>query len=364
MKTTSKQMISFLLAILLAILLYLSVLPATPAAANTPAEDAQHPEGLQQQAASGEANNAENPDAGSAPAPDSEGTEDTTPAEPESPDVQETPAPVEQEEELPPADEAEEPLPVEEIPETEEPLPVSPGLHIQPILTAVVDEPLIKVVYQFGSGPQTATPTNITVTSSHSYYTLGMVDGDSMVIAANHFPGEIPASPDSLSVLLDGDMDVTMDAQYDPSAGRLYLPARYMGHRVTVVWTLAESSVANIAVSARVNVKVNGVFEEQTHTLTLSANADTIKLPLPEGENAVVSQNGIDLPGSAHYVEDGVLYVAASPLGGDITVTAYAEAPGMLPYSSRSTRPTQVVHTRSADRIWYGYYPGLHHAAD
>ena len=388
MKTMSKQMISFLLAILLCF----SVLPvpALATAGEAAADDPQQTEESQQEANSGIPEDTESPAVESTPtpgptpnpeptpeptpAPDSEGTEET-PVEAEAPDAQdepqETPIPTEQEEELPPyVDEAEELLPVEEIPETaeslatEEPLATSPGLHIQPVLTAVVDEPLVKVVYQYGSGLQVATPSNLAVSSSHSYYTLGMVNGDSMEITANHFPGEIPTNAKNLTVLLDGSMDVTMDAEYDPSTGKLYLPARYMGHRVTVTWTLEESSITDITISALVNVYEGGMFSEQTHALTLPSNALEIAIPLEYGSNPVVSQNGIDLPESAYSIEDGVLYVQASPLGGDLAVTAYLEAPQMRMFAMRSTSsyPTQVVHTRSADQIWYGYYTSYYTA--
>ena len=382
MKTMSKQMISFLLAILLCF----SVLPmpALATAGEAPAEEPQQdansgiPEDTESPAVESTPTPGPTPDPEPTPtptpAPDSEGTEET-PVEAESPDAQdepqETPTPTEQEEELPPyVDEAEELLPVEEIPETaeslatEEPLATSPGLHIQPVLTAVVDEPLVKVVYQYGSGLQIATPSNLAVSSSHSYYTLGMVNGDSMEITANHFPGEIPTNAENLTVLLDGSMDVTMDAEYDPSTGKLYLPARYMGHRVTVTWTLEESSITDITISALVNVYEGRMFSEQTHALTLPSNALEIAIPLEYGSNPVVSQNGIDLPESAYSIEDGVLYVQASPLGGDLAVTAYLEAPQMRMFAMRSTSsyPTQVVHTRSADQIWYGYYTSYYTA--
>lgn len=388
MKTMSKQMISFLLVILLCF----SVLPvpALATAGETPTEEPQQTEELQQETNSGAPEGMESPAVEPpptpeptpdpvptpepTPTPDSEGTEETS-VEAESPDAQdepqETPTPTEQEEELPPyVDEAEELLPVEEIPKTaeslatEEPLATSPGLHIQPVLTAVVDEPLVKVVYQYGSGLQVATPSNLAVSSSHSYYTLGMVNGDSMEITANHFPGELPTNAENLTVLLDGSMDVTMDAEYDPSTGKLYLPARYMGHRVTVTWTLEESSITDITISALVNVYEGGMFSEQTHALTLPSNALEIAIPLEYGSNPVVSQNGIDLPESAYSIEDGVLYVQASPLGGDLAVTAYLEAPQMRMFAMRSTSsyPTQVVHTRSADQIWYGYYTSYYTA--
>ena len=137
-----------------------------------------------------------------------------------------------------------------------------------------------------------------------------------------------------------------------------------MGHRVTVTWTLEESSITDITISALVNVYEGRMFSEQTHALTLPSNALEIAIPLEYGSNPVVSQNGIDLPESAYSIEDGVLYVQASPLGGDLAVTAYLEAPQMRMFAMRSTSsyPTQVVHTRSADQIWYGYYTSYYTA--
>ena len=145
MKTMSKQMISFLLAILLCF----SVLPmpALATAGEAPAEEPQQdansgiPEDTESPAVESTPTPGPTPDPEPTPtptpAPDSEGTEET-PVEAESPDAQdepqETPTPTEQEEELPPyVDEAEELLPVEEIPETaeslatEEPLATSPA---------------------------------------------------------------------------------------------------------------------------------------------------------------------------------------------------------------------------------------------
>lgn len=108
---------------------------------------------------------------------------------------------------------------------------------------------------------------------------------------------------------------------------------------------------------------MGGAFQEKTHAMTLLSNADMIEIPLPEGRNAVVSQCGIDLPESAYSIEDGVLYVQASPLGGDITVTAYAAgSQRRMLARSASSRPTTVTHTRSADQIYYGYYTSYYTA--
>ena len=384
MKTMSKQMISFLLIILLC--LSVLPLPALATEGDAAAEESQQTEELQLEANSSAPEGTESPAVESTsmpepmpapeptPAPtDVAGSDSETPVESEAPDAQDepqgTPAPVEQAEELIPVEETEEPLPVEENPElpeilpTGEPQSISIGLDIDPISYAVVDEPLVKVVYQYGSGYDVASPINLTVASSHSFYALGMVNGDSMEIIANHFPGEIPVNAENLNVLLDGSMDVTMDAEYDPATGKLYLPARYMGHRVTVTWTLEKSSVADIAISANISVKTGSVFEKTSYILTLPSNATEIAVPLAYGSNPVVSQCGIDLPESAYSIEDGVLYVQASPLGGDITVTAYAAgSQRRMLARSASSRPTTVTHTRSADQIYYGYYTSYYTA--
>lgn len=384
MKTMSKQMISFLLIILLC--LSVLPLPALATEGDAAAEESQQTEELQLEANSSAPEGTESPAVESTsmpepmpapeptPAPtDVAGSDSETPVESEAPDAQDepqgTPAPVEQAEELIPVEETEEPLPVEENPElpeilpTGEPQSISIGLDIDPISYAVVDEPLVKVVYQYGSGYDVASPINLTVASSHSFYALGMVNGDSMEIIANHFPGEIPVNAENLNVLLDGSMDVTMDAEYDPATGKLYLPARYMGHRVTVTWTLEKSSVADIAISANISVKTGSVFEKTSYILTLPSNATEIAVPLAYGSNPVVSQCGIDLPESAYSIEDGVLYVQASPLGGDITVTAYAAgSQRRMLARSASSRPTTVTHTRSADQLYYGYYTSYYTA--
>ena len=375
MKTMSKQMISFLLVILLCF----SVLPvpALATAGETPTEEPQQTEELQQETNSGAPEGMESPAVESTPtpeptpdpeptpaptpAPDSEGTEET-PVESEAPDVQDAPAPAEQEEELPPVDETEEPLPIEENPELpellpmEEPQPVSIGLDIGPISYAVVDEPLVTVTFQY-TDAQVATPTNLPTSSisAHSYHPLTKLEGDRMAIPANLFPGEIQVDTNALKVTLDGELDITVQAEYDAATGTLYLPARYWGHEVDVDWYCSYEDVTNITISAQVGVNMGGEFQKETHTLTLPSNADEIAIPLEYGSNTVVSQNGIDLPESAYSIEDGVLYVQASPLGGDITVTAYAEAPRMRLFALRnSSRPTQVQHTRSGDQIWYG----------
>lgn len=381
MKTMSKQMISFLLAILLCF----SVLPmpALATAGEAPADDPQ------QEANSGDLDGMESPVEESTPtpeptpapeptpvptpAPGSEGTEEP-PVESESPDAQdepqETPAPTEQEEELPPVDETEEALPVEENPElpellpTEEPQPVSIGLDIEPISYAVVDEPLVTVTFHY-TDAQVATPTNLPTSSisAHTYHPLTKLADNRMAIPANLFPDEIQVDTAALKVTLDGELDITAQAEYDAASGMMYLPARYWGHEVDLDWYCSYEDVTNITISAHIGINMGGEFQKEAHTLTLPSNADVIEIPLPEGGNPVVSQCSIDLPESAYTIEDGVLYVQASPLGGDITVTAYAAgSQRRMLARSASARPATVTHTRSADQIYYGYYTSYYTA--
>lgn len=299
--------------------------------------------------------------------------EQETPAQPESSEP--TPAPEQPEApEATPAPEEANPTPEPTPALTPEPTPaleptlvpsdgLLAGLDIESISYAVVDEPLVKVTYHY-TDVQVATPTNLPTTSgsAHSYYPLTKLDGGRMTIPANLFPGEVSVSTDALRVTLDDELDITAQAEYDAASGTLYLPARYWGHKVDVDWYCPYEDVTSITISVRAGVKIDSAFEEEKYTLTLPSNASTIEIPLPQGGNAVVTQYGIDLPTSAHSIKNGVMYLTASPLGGDITVTAYAEAPRMRLFATRSTQPTQVIHTRSADQIWYGYYTSYYEA--
>lgn len=268
----------------------------------------------------------------------------------------------------PEAPAAEEPV-VPEVEETPVPTidPMTIGQDVQPLRGGPVSAPLITVTVHYTEEVQVATPTNLVTSSisAHSYHPLAKISGDSMVIPANNFPNEISVSTEQLSVMVDGELDVTPQAEYDPASGNLCLPARYWGHEVQVSWYCSYSEMTTVSITATVNVNMGGAFVEEIHTLTLSSNADTIEIPISEGEQIVVAQAGIDLSSSAFRVENGGLTVYASPLGGDISVTAYAAAaPQMRLYSLRSSssRPTTVTHTRSADQIWYGYYTSYYTA--
>ena len=212
---------------------------------------------------------------------------------------------------------------------------------------------------------QVATPTNLPTSSisAHSYHPLTSLEDGYMTLPANLFPGEIQVNTNALKVTLDRELDITAQAAYDPASGTMYLPERYWGHEIDVDWFCAYAEVASVTISANAGVNMGGAFQEKTHAMTLPSNADMIEIPLPEGRNAVVSQCGIDLPESAYSIEDGVLYVQASPLGGDITVTAYAAgSQRRMLARSASARPATVTHTRSADQIYYGYYTSYYTA--
>ena len=138
------------------------------------------------------------------------------------------------------------------------------GLDIEPISYAVVGEPLVKVTYHY-TDVQVATPTNLPTSSisAHSYFPLTKLKGGHMTIPANMFPGEVPVSTDALRVTVDGELDITAQAEYDAASGTLYLPARYWGHEVDVDWYCSYEDVTSITISVRVGVKTGGVFEEE-----------------------------------------------------------------------------------------------------
>ena len=404
MKTISRQVLCLMLALCLCITAL--PMPALATEGQTPEDAAQStPQQTETEGVDTETLPAEDPvDPGADPPqqePDTTDPEPTPAPSDKTEDVEEEPAaPTPEPSDLPEGEDAVEPTPAPEQPETANPTPTpeetestptpepaptpaaesSPvpsdglveeqaadvpilGLDFEPISYAVVYEPLVKVTYHY-TDVQVATPTNLPTSSisAHSYFPLTELKGGRMTIPANLFPGEVSVSTDALRVTLDGELDITAQAEYDAENGTLYLPARYWGHKVDVDWHCPYTDVTDITISVRVGVKTGGVFEEEYHTLTLPSNADIIEIPLPEGGNAVVTQYGIDLPASAHSIKNGVMYLTASPLGGDITVTAYVEAPRMRLFATRSTRPTQVAHTRSSDQIWYGYYTSYYEA--
>jgi len=373
------------IALMLAVLMCLSMLPMTAFAAegSIPAEPAPLPEAGSEEAleAAPEENpsqpeDGQTPEETPAPADDESGPvpEDTapTPSE-ESGEAEETPAPSDGE--VTPAPDSAEPVPIPEGTEdtgeeppaepiqseapAQAPVPeISPGADVEPILAAVVDDPLIEVVFRYGA-MDVATPTNLVIESAHSYHALGFIEGGALTFPANRYPAIVQADTSAMRVWLDGTLDITADAYYDAVSGYMYLPARYMGHAIRVEWDCPASAITELPVTIRANVMQGGVSNEQVHELVLPSNSDGIVIPLDAAEGVVVSQNGIDLPASDFYVEDGMLYVDASPLGGGLIITAYAPVP--MRFAMRSSTST-VRHTRSSEQIWYGYYTSMYTA--
>lgn len=300
-----------------------------------------------------------------------------TPAEPGEEELMEEtpPAPGEEEPTDEPAPEEESETPAGEEPETEPAASAAEITPVEPELLKVVREPLVKVVYHYFDEAQNQSVTDFAgyaVSSTHAYYAIAMADGAEITIAANQYPGHVPVSADALRfrVLRDGIEDITALAAYDAATGLVSLPQAYMGHEITVEWYCPVAQVTELTIQATVSVYANGAFTEKVHTLTLPSNADEIAIPLAYGSNLVASQNGVDLDAGAYRIADGVLYVSASPLGGDLAVTAYAPTPSLRfswgsgggESGGTGSRPTQVTHTRSADQIYYGYYTSYYTA--
>ena len=227
---------------------------------------------------------------------------------------------------------------------------------VQPELIKVVSEPLVRVEYNYYDASQSVTAfSDYAVVSSHSYYAIAMTRGNNIAIAANKYPGVVPVSTDALCfrVLLNDGEDITSVSSYDAAAGEVFLPDEYMGHRITVVWYCPSSEIVDLPVKVTTSI-FRGAFVENTETLMLPSNANTVSIPFIAANGIVVSQNGIDLAPDRYNVSDGALNIAASALGGDIEVSAY------MPIRTRAS--TSVSHTRSADQIYYGYYTSYYTA--
>ena len=231
------------------------------------------------------------------------------------------------------------------------------GQDIRPWAGGVVGGPLVRVAFHYQEGSWAAAD----LSAGCAYYPLAMLEGGNMRIPANRYPGEVPVNTAALKVVLDGELDVTAQATYDPASGMLDLPGRYWGHKVEIHWFCSAAEIRTIPLTAAVSIKTDVGFAEKTHTYSLPSNESVIEIPLENGENVVVAQMGVELPADAYALDGGVLYINASPLGGNLAVTAYAPMPQprML---ARSTRPTTVTHTRSADQIYYGYYTSYYTA--
>ncbi|MDL2238190.1 VaFE repeat-containing surface-anchored protein [Christensenellaceae bacterium OttesenSCG-928-K19] len=245
----------------------------------------------------------------------------------------------------------------------------TPAIEVEPELVKVVDKPLVQVVYHYYAADQNQNVgsfADYTIASTHSYNALAMANGDDITIAANMYPDKVPVSTDALrfQVLLNGNEDITAQASYDLATGLVSLSSDFMGHNITVHWYCPASEVTELAVTATISVYQNGKFTTTTEAVTTASNASALAVPLAVSGNLVVSQNGIDLDESAYSVDGGTLHVSASALGGDIAITAYAPTMRAMSggMSAMGTSATTVVHTRSSDQIFYGYYTSYYTA--
>lgn len=241
------------------------------------------------------------------------------------------------------------------------------GVEAAPEYVKVVDKPLVQVVYHYYDEAQSQGITDFAgyaVTSTHAYYALAMADDTNITIAANKYPGKVPVSTDALRfrVLLDGSADVTAQASYDPATGLVSLPGEYMGHAITVEWYCPASEAVELPFSVTMSIYENGGFTNTTREITAMSNADTVSVPLTTVDGLVVSQNGIDLDESMYSVSGGNLNISASPLGGNIAVTAYAPKAAAKGITTMGASATTVVHTRSAEQIYYGFYTSYYTA--
>lgn len=289
-----------------------------------------------------------------APSDDSSTPDDSGPVEPDPGDVVESTPPPASEEPVEPTPPAEE-EPAESMPPISEPTPTVPITPVEPELVKVVDKPLVRVDYHYyADSPEQviAEYAAYTLASTHSYYALALMEGESITIAANKFPGVVPVSTDAMRfrVLRSDSEDITALASYDAATGMVSLPQDYMGHFITVEWYCPASEAVELPIKATICVFENGRFTTAASDLRLPSNANSISIPLAAADALVVSQNGIELPADAYSFSDGMLHISTSPLGGDVTVVAYTN-------SARLARSGgQVAHTRSDDQIYYGYY--------
>ena len=302
-------------------------------------------------------------------APDGNEPVDEVPTAPvEDAPMEETPsAPVEEGLTDEPAPKEESEAPASEEPEAEPAASATEITPVEPELLKVVREPLVKVVYHYFDEAQNQGVTDFAgyaVSSSHTYYAIAMADGAEIAIAANRYPGRVPVSTDALRfrVLRDGSEDITALAAYDAATGLVSLPYDYMGHEITVEWYCPASEIVELPVQITVCTWENGGFSTSTHDLLLPSNANSIAVPLAVEGSLTVAQNGVDLSEDACSVQSGVLHISAPALGGNVSVSAYAPAANPLSRSARAATASYVVHTRSADQIYYGYYTSYYTA--
>ena len=238
-----------------------------------------------------------------------------------------------------------------------------PAVEAEPVKT--VERPLVQVIYHYYDDTQNSVDSiaDYAVTSTHAYYTLAQTsDAGASAIPANHYPGRVPVYTDALHFrVLCGETDITALASYDAETGIVTLPQEYMGHELTVEWYCPQSEAVELPVRYNnEHVPKRRVFHGNKKAKCRFQNAGGISIPFTESIGLVVSQNGIDLDESLYRLDDGKLHISAPALGGDISVTAYI--PAMRAMRAAKGNTAQVVHTRSAEQIYYGYYTSYYTA--
>lgn len=261
------------------------------------------------------------------------------------------------------------PTPAAEPVPTAEPTPEGFGptwpeaAESQVAAVKTVERPLVQVIYHYYDDAQSGADSiaDHVVTSTHIYDTLAQASGAGLAIPANHYPGRVPVYTDALHFrVLCGEADITALASYDTETGIVTLPQEYMGNELTVEWYCPQSEAVELPVRVTMSVYRNGAFSTETKKLNISSNADGISIPLADAGSITVSQSGVDLDEASYQAGDGKLHLSAPALGGDISVTAYI--PAVRPMRAAKGNTVQVVHTRSAEQIYYGYYTSYYTA--
>ena len=238
---------------------------------------------------------------------------------------------------------------------------VLPAVEAEPVKT--VERPLVQVIYHYYDDTQSGAGSiaDYMVTSVHAYYTLAQMVDAELAIPANNYPGKVPVSTDDLHFrVLCGEADITALASYDEKTGVVTLPPEYLGHELTVEWYCPQSEAVELPVRITMSMYRNGAFSTETKKLNISSNADGISIPLADAGSVTVSQSGVDLDEALYQAGDSKLHLSAPALGGDISITAYIPAIRAMRAAKGNT--TQVVHTRSAEQIYYGYYTSYYTA--
>ena len=241
--------------------------------------------------------------------------------------------------------------------------------NIQPEFTKVVDQPLVEVVYHYYDADKNQsidTFEDYIVDSTHSFYAIARADGLGITIAANKYPGKVTVNTEALRfrVIADAARDITLEASYDAATGQISLPTGYMGHSIKIEWYCPTSEITEVPVRISVCINQNGKYTTTDYDLALPSNVNTISVPLPVSNGVIAAQNGIDLMPDSYAVSGENLNITTAALGGNIIVSAYAPDVRSKNKSitPMSTAITQVVHTRSAEQIYYGYYTSYYTA--